>query len=173
MKCRLSVSALPPTRNGASPSASIRCDQGVVVVLDVAGVVRRADAGHRRDRRTVVGGGDHGRSAERMSDEQPDLAARVVHELHRADGVGDLVRERPVAPVPLGVAQAEVVEAQHADALAGQLLADPARGRAVLAEREAVGEDAPPAHLAFGEIDETRQRGPGGAGEADALGHRH
>ncbi len=39
----------------------------------------------------------------------------------------------------------------------GELLADPARGRAVLAEREAVGEDAPAAQLSFGQIDQTRQ----------------
>ena len=164
MKCRLRVSALPPIEERRLALGLDPLHQGVVVVLDVAGVVRRPDAGHRRDRRTLVGGGDHGRPAEGVPDEQPHLAARVVHELHRADGVGDLVGERPVAPVALGVAQTEVVEAQHADALAGQLLADPARGRAVLAEGEAVGEDAPAAHLAFGEIDETRQGGSGGAG---------
>ena len=174
MKCRLSVSALPPMRNGASPSASIRSHQGVVVVLDVGGLVRRPDTGHRLHRRALVGGGDHGRATEGVPDEQPHLAARAVHVLHRADRVGDLVGERPVTPVALGVAQAEVVEAEHADALAGELLADPARGRGVLAEREAVGEDAPPAHLALRQIDETRQDGSGGAREADALGHaRH
>ena len=101
-----------------------------------------------------MGGGDHGRAAEGVPDQEPHLAARVVHELHRADRVGDLVGERPVTPVTLGVAQAEVVEAEHADALAGELLADPARGRAVLAEGEAVGEDAPSAQLALREVDD-------------------
>ena len=78
-----------------------------------------------------------------------------------ADCVGDLVRERPVAPVALGVAQAEVVEAEHADALAGKPFADPASSRAVLAECEAMGEDTPSADLALGEIDETCQGGSG------------
>ncbi len=36
-----------------------------------------------------------------------------------------------MAPVALGVAESEVVEAQHPDALAGQLLADPASSGAV------------------------------------------
>ena len=118
-------------------------------------------------------GGDHGRAAEGVPDEQAHLAAGVVHELHRADGVGDLVGERPVAPVALGVAQAEVVEAQHADALAGELLADPARCRAVLAEGEAVGEHAPSAHLALGTSMRPAKRWPGGADETDALCHAH
>jgi hypothetical protein len=34
-----------------------------------------------------------------------------------------------------------------------------------------MGEDAPTADLAPGEIDETRQGGSGAAGEPDALGH--
>ena len=106
-----------------------------------------------------------------MPDEEVDLTAGIVHELHRAYGVGDLVGERPVAPVPFGVAKAQVVEAQHADALAGELLADPARCRAVLAEREAMGEDAPTAHLAFRHIHQARQDGAGGARKADAFGH--
>ena len=122
----------------------------------------------------VVRRGDHGRAAEGVPDEQPHVAAGGVHELHRTHRVGDLVRERPVAPVAVGVAQADVVEAQHPDALAGELLADAARGGAVLAEGEPVGEDAPAPQLAFGQIDETRQGGAGGAGELDALGHaRH
>ena len=174
MKCRLSVSALPPTRERRLAVCLDSCHQRVVVVLDVAGVVRRADAGHRLHGRALVGGGDDRRAAEGVTDQQPHFAAGVVHELHRADGVGDLVGERPVAPVPLGVTQPQVVEAQHADALGGELLADPARRGAVLAEGEAVGEDAPPAHLGFGEVDEARQGGAGGAGEPDALGHaRH
>ena len=107
-----------------------------------------------------MGGGDRGGAAERVPDEQAHLAARVVHELDGPHGVGDLVREGPVAPVALGVAEAEVVEAQHADALGGQLLAHPARGGAVLAEGEAVGEDAPPADLAVGEVDDPRRVGP-------------
>ncbi len=61
----------------------------------------------------------------------------------RSSGVADLVGERAVTPVALGVAESEVVEAEHADALAGQLLADAARRGRVLAEGEAVGEDAP------------------------------
>ena len=39
-----------------------------------------------------------------VPDEQAHLAARAVHELDFADGVSDLVRERPVAPVALGIA---------------------------------------------------------------------
>jgi hypothetical protein len=66
-------------------------DQRVVVVLHVAWVVWRTDAGHRIDSRAVVRGGDHGRPTERVSDEQVDLAAGVVHELDSADRVGDLV----------------------------------------------------------------------------------
>src|ERR1700730_6269570 len=140
-------------------------------------LVRRADTGHRCHRLTLVRGSDDGRAPKGMPDEQAYVAARSVHELHRADCIGDLVRERPVAPVALGVAQAEVVEAEHADALTCELLTDPARSRAVLAQCEAVGEDtpspdlAPSADLALGEIDETCQGGSGGAGEPDALGH--
>ena len=69
------------------------------------------------------------------------------------------------------MAEAEIVEAEHADALAGELLADPARRRAVLAEGEAVGEHTPSAQLAVGKVDDTGQDGPGGAGKGDALGH--
>ena len=172
MKWRLRVNALPPTEERRLALGLDALDQRVVVVFHVAWVVRRPDAGDRHHGRTVVGGREHGRPAERVSDEQADFAARVVHELHRAHGVGDLVGERPVAPVALGVAETEVVEAQHADALAGELLADPAGGRAVLAEREAVRENAPSAHLALGDVDTSRQRWPGGARELDTLGHR-
>jgi hypothetical protein len=44
MKCRLCVCALPPIRNGASPSLKDAFDEGVVVVLNVGRLVRRADA---------------------------------------------------------------------------------------------------------------------------------
>jgi hypothetical protein len=121
-----------------------------------------------------MGGGDHGRAAEGMADQQFHLAIRGVHELHRADGVLHLVRERTVAPVTLGTTEAEIVEAQHPDALACELLADPTGGGTVLAEREAVGEDGPSAQVTFGKIDEARQCRPRGARKSDALGHaRH
>ena len=71
-----------------------------------------------------------------------------------------LCENEPSPQSPFGVTQTEVVEAQHPDAFAGQLLADAARGRAVLAEGEPVGEDAPAPHLAFGQVDDTRQVGP-------------
>ncbi len=146
--------------------------QRVVVVLDVGGLVRGADAGHRHDLRAMVGRGDDRRAPEGVSDEQAYLAARGVHVLDRAGRVGDLVGERSVAPVPVGLTEAEVVEAEHADALARELFTDPARGRGVLAKREAVGEDPPSAYLALRDVDEARQGGPGGAGEFHALGHR-
>ena len=75
MKCRLSVSALPPMQErcfalGVDPLA-----QGVVAVLDVCGLIRGTDAGHRTHSRTLVGGGDDGSAAEGMPDEQPHLDA--------------------------------------------------------------------------------------------------
>src|SRR6185312_8739566 len=65
----------------------------------------------------------------------------------------------------------QVVEAQHADALAGELLAYPARGRAVLAEGEAVCEDTPPPQLSLGQVDQTGQHRAGGTRKPDALRH--
>src|SRR5690606_8432788 len=106
--------------------------QRVVGAFDVRRLGRRADADHRGHTGAVVGGGDDGRTAERVSDQQSDVAALLAHELPGAHGVGDLAGERPVAPIPFGVAESEVVEAQHADALGGQLFADPTGGGAVL-----------------------------------------
>ena len=123
-------------------------DDGVVVVLDVRGVVRRTDGGDRARLGYVRGGGDHRGTAERVADQDLHVAPRRLQEARGLGGVGDLVGEGAVAPVTLGVAEPEVVEAQHPDALRGKLLADPRRGRAVLAEREAVGEDSPAAALA-------------------------
>src|SRR3954470_17088501 len=97
-------------------------NEAVVVVLDVRGFVWRADAGHCRHRVALVGAGDRRGAAERVPDEQPDLATRAVHELDGPNGVGDLVGEGPVAPVALGITKSEIVEAQHPDALAGELL---------------------------------------------------
>src|SRR6266508_2670488 len=77
----------------------------------------------------------------------------------------------PVAPVALGVAQPEIVEAEHPDALTGQLLADPAGGRAVLAQGEAVREHCPATDCGRRMVDQTSQPGPAQAREPDALGH--
>ena len=79
--------------------------------------------------------------------------------------------ERPVAPVALGISESEVVEPQHSDAVAGELLADSARGRAVLAEGEAVGEYSPPANLTNRNVDDAGQQGSGLARETDAFSH--
>jgi hypothetical protein len=103
--------------------------------------------------------------------QEPHLAVGLVHEPHRLHGVRNLVGERTVAPVALGVTESEVVEAEHSDALAGQLLADPARSGAVLAQCEAMGEHSPAADRAFGEVDETSQAGPARAGEPHPFGH--
>src|SRR3712207_5544888 len=93
------------------------------------------------------------------------------HEADRLSGVFDLVRERPVAPVALGVAKSEVVEAEHADALAGQLLADAAcRGR-VFSEGEPVGKDAPTPDGSRGMIDKAREPWSARTGEPHAFGH--
>ncbi len=97
-----------------------------------------------------MGGGDHSSPAEGVADEQPHLASGFAHELHGADGVFDLVRKRAIAPVALRVPESEVVEPQHPDAFSGELLADSARCRRVLAEGETVCEDAPSANFAFG-----------------------
>ena len=145
--------------------------EDVVVVLDVAGIVRRPDARHGAHRVDLVRRGDDRRPAEGVPHQEPHLAAGLVHEPHRLRGVGDLVGERPVAPVALGVAEPEVVEAQHPDALARQLLADPAGGRAVLAQREAVGEHAPSPGRALGVVDQPGKPRSARAGEPDPLAH--
>ena len=118
-----------------------------------------------------MGRRDHRRPAEGVPHQEPHVAAGLVHEPRRLGGVGDLVRERAVAPVALGVTEPEVVEAQHPDTLAGQLLADPARSGAVLAQGEAVGEHAPAPDRALGLVDQTSQPRPARAGEPHPLGH--
>src|SRR6266496_3068963 len=84
---------------------------------------------------------------------------------------GDLVGKGPVAPVALGIAEPEIVEAEHPDALAGQLLADPAGGGALLAKGEAVREHAPATDRGYRVVDQTSQLGPARARKPDTLGH--
>src|SRR6478672_6151489 len=74
-------------------------------------------------------------------------------------------------PSRLGIAQTERIEAQHADAVVGELLADAGRRGGVLAEREPVGEDAPAAGLPGGPVDDARQPRSRRTGKTDALGH--
>ena len=114
---------------------------------------------------------DHRRTAEGVSHQEPDDAAGLVHEHRCLDGVGNLVRERTIAPIALGVAEPEVVEAQHPDPLAGQLRADPARCGTVLAQGEAVGEHAPSPDRDLGMVDQASQSGSARAGEPYPLGH--
>src|SRR3954451_18133588 len=102
-------------------------DECVVDVLDVRRLVRRADTRDRTYRLDRVGGCDYRRATEGVTDQEPDAPAALLHEPNRLDGVADLVRERAVSPVTLRVAESQVVEPQHADALAGELLADAAR----------------------------------------------
>src|SRR3712207_2352558 len=98
--------------------------EGVVVVLDVAGLVGRADADDSANAIDQVRRGYDGCAAERVTHQQPDWSPGRLHEPDCLGGVLDLVGERAVAPVALRVAQTEVVEPQHADSLAGQLFAD-------------------------------------------------
>ena len=148
-------------------------DQRVVDVLDVRRLTRCTDADHRGDGGALVRGRQHRRPAERMTDQQSDLTSGFVHELHGSHRVGDLVRERTVTPVAGRLPEAQRVEAQHPDALAGQLLADSAGRGTVLAQCEPVYEDPPPAALALWVVDEARQGGSTAAGERDALCHAH
>ena len=119
-------------------------------------VASRRDRLHARD---LPGGRDHCRAAERVPHQEVDRPTLVGHEPARLHGVGDLVRERAVTPVALGVTEPDVVEAEHPDALAGQLLADAAGSGAVLAQGEAVGEHAPAADRRLGLVDDARQQG--------------
>ena len=54
-----------------------------------------------------------------------------------------LTVKRTIAPVALRVAQADRVEAQHADAVVGELLTDASGGRRLLAKREPVRKGRP------------------------------
>ena len=131
MKCRLRVNALPPARNVARRPP--RCgERGRQKLCSTCAGSKEPRCWPPPHARTMMCRRDHGRAAERMPDQQAHLPAGVIHELHRPHGVGDLVGERTVAPVALGITESEIVETQHADALAGELFADPARGRAVL-----------------------------------------
>ena len=66
----------------------------------------------------------NGRCAtEGVPDDKPDPTSGFLHEPNRLSGVLDLVRKRSVAPIAFGVAEPQVVEAEHADALAGEPLA--------------------------------------------------
>ncbi len=146
-------------------------DQGVVVVLDVAGLERGGHTGHRLDPVDQVRRGDPRGPTEGVPHQQPDVASGLLQETDGLGGVVDLVGEGAVAPVALGVPQPEVVEAQHADPLAGQLLADPAGGRGVLAEGEPVGEDPPAPDPALRVVDQTGESGAAGAREPHAFCH--
>jgi hypothetical protein len=140
-------------------------------VLDVAGLVRRTDARHRTHRGDLVRCGENRRAAKGVAHEQSNPAAGLVHEPGRMRDVRNPVREPTIAPVTLGPAESQVVEAQHPDALAGQLLAHPTGSGTVHAECEAVGEHAPPADMALWVVDQTSQPGTARARKPDTLGH--
>ena len=91
--------------------------------------------------------------------------------LNCLDRVVNLLGERAVTPVPLGVAEAEIVEAKHADALARQLFADAARPDAVLAQREAVRKDAPSTDRGRRYVEQAGEQRATRAGEVDVLCH--
>jgi hypothetical protein len=99
------------------------------------------------------------------------VAPGLFHEADRPSGVLYLVGERAVAPVALGVAKPEVVEAEHANALAGQLLADAARRGGVLPESEPVGKDAPSPDGSLRMVDKACEPWSARTREPDAFGH--
>jgi hypothetical protein len=101
-----------------------------------------------------------------------DLTAGPLHEADRLSGVVYLVGKRAVTPVALGVAKSEVVEAEHADALAGQLLADAARRGRILSEGEPVGKDAPSPDGSLRMVDEACEPWSARTHEPHAFGHR-
>src|SRR6185312_7968561 len=116
-------------------------------MLCMCGVHRCPDRGERPHAGRLPGRGDHCGTPERMSDEDVGDCVLFGHELACPDDVIDLDGERTIAPVALRVTQSERIEAQHADAVQGELLADASGGRRVLAKRESVREDAPAAWL--------------------------
>src|SRR5829696_9992596 len=125
---------MPPERQRFAPDQERRLpffedafDKSVVVVLNVGRLVRGADAHHGTHTVDQVRGGNDCRAAEGVPDKQPDATSGPFHKPHRLSGVLYLVRERAIAPVAFRVAESKVVETEHADALAGQLLADAAR----------------------------------------------
>jgi hypothetical protein len=64
-----------------------------------------------------------------MTDEDVGRRPSFGHELACPDDVVDLDGERAVAPITLRVTQTKGVEPQHADAVLGELLADPGGSR--------------------------------------------
>ena len=158
MKCRLSVSALPPTRNGASPSASIRWPPA-----------RRSCARRGRGRRAHRCWPPHRLSdsrARRRSRPTPPNECPTSSRTSRPESFmnstartvsATLCENEPSPQSPSESPRPRLSKRSMPMPSRGQLLADPARCRTVLAEREAVGEDAPAAHFALGQIDQTRQ----------------
>src|SRR5215213_4311688 len=154
---------MPPERQCFAPDQE-RClpffkgafDKSVVVVLNVGWLVRGADAHHGTHTVDQVCSGNDCRAAEGVPDKQPDATSGPFHKPHRLSGVLYLVGERAVAPVAFRVAESKVVEAEHADALAGQLLADAARCGRVFSEGESVRKDTPTPNGSGGIVDDAR-----------------
>ena len=102
---------------------------GVVLMLDMGGVERRTDGHHRTHPRAVPGRRDGGGPTPGVAHQQVGGGAAVGHEPTGFHQIVHLDGERTVTPVAPRTAQPECIEPQHADAVGGQLFADPGRRR--------------------------------------------
>src|SRR4051794_11928431 len=163
----------PTSQEGGFTLVQNSLHERVVVVFDVSRLVGRADARDSPYAFCLLRGGEDCRATKGMPDQQPRVLSGSGHEVHGFDSVPYLERERSFAPIALGVAESEIVEAEHPDAFAGQLFADSASCWTLLAKGEPVDEHAPSPHASCRRIDEAGQTWTAGAGKPSALRHEH
>ena len=136
---------------------------------DMGRIGGRADGGDGNRFRHTMGGGQHGRAAEAVADQDLRRHVVIAQEVGGLHQILDIRGEVGVGEIALAGAEAGEIEAQDGDAVARQLFGNSAGRKDILRAGEAMCEQREGARLAFRQFEPPRQGRTLRAGECELL----
>ena len=136
---------------------------------DMDGIGRRGDGDDRLGIRNLPGGGEDGRAAEAVADQDRGRFAGFAQMVGGAHQIGDVGGEGRIGKIAFAGAEAGEVEPQHRDALGRQRGRDALGGQHVLAAGEAMREQRVGQRPALGHIERGGELMAAFAGELEAF----
>ena len=127
---------------------------------------------HRRDRQRrgqLGSGGQHGRAAKAVADQQVRRPACAGHMVGGGEQVTDIAAEARIGEASAAAAEAGEIEAQHPETASGECTGDPDRGQRVLGAGEAMREQRMTARRFIRKVESAGELVSRGADEVEGL----